>query len=225
MLSKFQRKDISNSSNFKSSRPDLGYKTVTSQYFVASKGAVMTIHNELLLIDRILAGERHLYAELVNHYKGYAFTIAQRILQSRPEAEEAAQDAFIKAFNHLASFNREAKFSTWLYRIVFNTAISYKRKHRQVFSDIETAADAHGHTGEESLEKADKKKYIEMALQKLNETDRTALTLFYLQEFSLEEIAIITGDETNAIKVRIHRARLKIATALKNILNQEAISL
>jgi RNA polymerase sigma factor (sigma-70 family) len=185
----------------------------------------MTIQNELLLIERILAGERQLYAALVNQYKGYAFTIALRILQNRPEAEEAAQDAFIKAFAHLAGFNRQAKFSTWLYRIVFNTAISYKRKHRQLFYNIEPVMLTHSQEDEGLLEKADKKKYVQQALQKLNETDRAALTLYYLEEFSLEEIAVITGSETNAIKVRIYRARLKVAEELKTILKQEAITL
>jgi RNA polymerase sigma factor (sigma-70 family) len=93
--------------------------------------------NEYVLIDRILAGEQQLYAELVNRYKSYAFTIALKILEIRPEAEEAAQDAFIKAYHSLASFNREAKFSTWLYRIAFNTAISYKRKRKGSYQSIE----------------------------------------------------------------------------------------
>jgi RNA polymerase sigma-70 factor (ECF subfamily) len=185
----------------------------------------MTNDPEHSRIERILAGEQHLYAEMVDKYKSYAYTIAQKILQNRPEAEEATQDAFIKAFHHLAGFNRESKFSTWLYRIVFNTAISYKRKRRQQFQSIENTFIEYRGDAEGMLEKTDRKKYLNLAMEKLNEADRTALTLFYLQEFSLEEIAEITGMQANTAKVRIHRARQRLADELKNILNQEALTL
>lgn len=185
----------------------------------------MTNEAELLLINRIIAGEHTLYAELVNRYKTYAFTIAQKILQNRGEAEEAAQDGFIKAFNNLAKFNGTAKFSTWLYRIVFNTAISYKRKYRPSFQGFENVTVVHPETTERDMEKADQKQYLIRALANLNAVDRTALSLFYLDEFSLEEIAEITGENTNTIKVRIHRARLRIADELKTILKHEALTL
>lgn len=185
----------------------------------------MTNDPDHFIIDKILAGEQSVYAELVNKYKSYAFTIAQKILQNRPEAEEAAQDAFIKAYHHLAGFNRESKFTTWLYRIVFNTAISYKRKNRQQFQSIETTVIEYNQDADGMLEKMDKKKYLNQALSKLNEADRTALTLFYLEEFSLEEIAEITGMQANTAKVRIHRARQRLADELKTILSQEALTL
>jgi RNA polymerase sigma factor (sigma-70 family) len=185
----------------------------------------MTKDGDLLIIDRILAGEQNLYAGLVDRYKSYVYTITYKILLHRPEAEEAAQDAFIKAFHNLAGFNRDAKFSTWLYRIAFNTAISYKRKHRHQFQSIETTIIAHNSEGEGSLEKSDKKKFIAQAMQKLGETDRTALSLFYLEEFSLEEIAEIMSMQANTIKVRIHRARQRVADELKVILQKEALIL
>ena len=185
----------------------------------------MTNDPDHLILDKILAGDQAAYAELVNKYKSYAYTIALKILQNRPEAEEAAQDAFIKAFHHLAGFNRDSKFSTWLYRIVFNTAISYKRKNRYQFQSIENTVVEYQQEAEGMLEKTDKRKYLNAALAKLNEADRTALTLFYLEEFSLEEIAAITGMQANTAKVRIHRGRQRLADELKNILNQEALTL
>jgi RNA polymerase sigma-70 factor (ECF subfamily) len=186
---------------------------------------VMTNDPDLDLIGRIRAGEQAIYAILVNKYKRYAFAIAMRILQNRPEAEEAAQDAFIKAYNHLSGFNGTSKFSTWLYRIVFNTSISYKRKSRHQFQSIESAVIEYSQEAEGRLEKIDKRKYIDLALSKLNEADRTALSLFYLQEFSLEEIADITGMQSNTAKVRIHRARLRLAEELKMMLKSEALTL
>lgn len=185
----------------------------------------MTNDPEHSLIERILAGEQRLYAELVDKYKSYAYTIAQKILQNKPEAEEATQDAFIKAYQHLTGFNRQSKFSTWLYRIVFNTAISYKRKNRHQFQSIENTFIEYRQEAEGMLERNDKKKFLSHAMAKLNEADRTALTLFYLEEFSLEEIAEITSMQANTVKVRIHRARQRLADELKNILNQEALTL
>lgn len=185
----------------------------------------MTNDADLQIIDRILAGEQSLYATLVDRYKSYTFTIALKILQSRSEAEEAAQDAFIKAYHHLSGFNRQSKFSTWLYRIAFNTAISYKRKHRHTFQSIETAHNEYSQESENLLEKNDKQKYLNLAMAKLNELDRAALTLFYLQEFSLEEISEILNMQANTIKVRIHRARQRVADELKIILQKEALTL
>jgi len=178
-----------------------------------------------VIIDQLLAGDQGVYAVLVDKYKSYAYTIAQKILQNRPEAEEAAQDAFIKAYQHLSGFNRESKFSTWLYRIVFNTAISYRRRNRHQFQSIETTVIEYSGDADGLLEKTDKKKYLNQAMLKLSDADRTALTLFYLEEFSLEEIADITGMQANTAKVRIHRARQRLADELIVILNQEALTL
>jgi RNA polymerase sigma factor (sigma-70 family) len=185
----------------------------------------MTNDPEYLLIDRILAGETTVFAGLVDRYKSYVFTIAFKVLQVRPEAEEAAQDVFIKAFQGLKGFNKQSKFSTWLYRIAFNTAITYKRKHKVQLQSIEHSTLQHGHEGEGALEKTDRVKYLHLALSKLNEADRIALTLFYLNELSLEEIASITGMQANTIKVRVHRARLRMAEELRNILQEEALTL
>jgi len=185
---------------------------------------VITAQEENELIDRILAGEQNLYADLVDQHKSYAFTIAYKIVGNRSDAEEVAQDSFIKAFHYLRGFKRGARFSTWLYRIVFNTAITYKRKNRRVFQSIENtphqAADDN-----QSMERSDKQVYIDKALNRLNEADRLSLQLFYLKEFSLEEVADMMGQKINTTKVRIHRARQRLADELTSILQKEALTL
>ena len=185
----------------------------------------MTLDPDIPLVDRILAGEQQAFAQLVDRHKSYAYTIAYKILLNKPEAEEVAQDAFIKAYHHLADFNRQAKFSTWLYRIVFNTSITYKRKHRQTFQGLEHTVVEYEHRADGALEKGDKQHYLQMALDRLNEADRVAMTLFYLDELSLEEIAAIMDMQANTVKVRIHRARQRLADELKRILSQEALTL
>ena len=186
---------------------------------------MITLQEEIQLIDRILAGERDLYARLVDKYKNYAYTIALKILENRPEAEEAAQDGFIKAFNYLKGFNRQAKFSTWLYRIVFNTAISYKRKNRQQFQSIENSIIEYSVNADSQIEKDDKQIFVSQAMNKLNEADKLAIQLYYIKEFSLEEVAEMMGQNENTIKVRIHRARQRLADELKKILKEEALTL
>lgn len=177
------------------------------------------------IIDRVLAGEEEAYAVLVNKHKSYAYTIALKVVHIAEEAEEVAQDAFIKAFQHLSKFNREAKFSTWLYRIVFNTAISYQRKNKVKKEGIEIIKYTHAADEHEGAEHQDRKKYIDKALDKMPAADKTVITLFYLKELSLDEIAEITGMKSNAVKVKIHRARKKLAEELQVLLKKEALTL
>jgi RNA polymerase sigma factor (sigma-70 family) len=186
---------------------------------------VITLQEENRLIDRILAGEERCYADLVDQYKSYAYTIALKIVTDKSEAEEIAQDAFIKAFNYLKNFNRQARFSTWLYRIVFNTAISYKRKGRLVTEGIENKHVENPERADAGIERDDKQVFVALAMKKLNEADQLAIQLFYIKEFSLEEVADLMGQNVNTVKVRIHRARQRLADELKMILKKEALTL
>jgi RNA polymerase sigma-70 factor (ECF subfamily) len=184
----------------------------------------MTLQQENEVIDRVLAGEEAAYARLVDEYKRYAFTVALKVVGTRTEAEEAAQDAFIKAFNNLRNFNRQARFSTWLYRITFNTAISYKRKQRSDLVGIEAGEGLD--SGEASgAEASDRKTFLMKAIARLNDADRLAIQMYYLKEFTLEEIAETTGINMNTLKVRVHRARQRLADELKRNLKSEALTL
>lgn len=186
-----------------------------------------TVHqiDENKIIDRVVAGDEEAYSVLVNKYKSYAYTIAFKIVHIREEAEEVAQDAFIKAFQNLSKFNREAKFSTWLYRIIFNTAISYQRKQRPERENIEIIKYYAAAENEDNPEQQDRKIFIKKALDRMTAADKTVITLFYLQELTLEEIADVTGMKTNAVKVKLHRARKKLAEELQIILKGEALTL
>src|SRR6187397_3229759 len=82
------------------------------------------------IISRVLKGEQNAYAELVNRYQAYVFTLVLRMIKSREDAEEVAQDVFIKAYRSLADFRGQSKFSTWLYTIATTTSISFLRKKK-----------------------------------------------------------------------------------------------
>lgn len=161
---------------------------------------------------------------LIDKYKSYVFTIAFKILNNKEDAEEAAQDTFIKGFQALSKFNGQSKYSTWLYRIAFNTSISYKRKRKIEVSGLEHLENKISSSEEATnqLNKQDQRVIIEKVLNSLNPIDATIITLFYLKEHNLEEISKITGLTLSAIKVKLFRSRKKMAEELKNNLSLEA---
>ncbi|NJN41500.1 MAG: sigma-70 family RNA polymerase sigma factor [Flammeovirgaceae bacterium] len=183
------------------------------------------MQEEFDVIDQVIKGDHDLYRVLVDRYKSYAFTIALKILKDKEEAEEAAQDAFIKAYKYLGKFDKRSKFSTWLYRIVFNTAVSYKRKMKVQHSSVENISIEDSLNHSSAIELKDKRKFINQALNRLSDQDQVAVQMFYLKELSLEEVSILLNVNLNTIKVRIHRARQRLADELKTILKDEALTL
>ena len=195
-----------------------------------------TEDKDILLVNRILRGETPAYRELVNRHKDYAFTIAYRILNNREDAEEAAQDAFVRAFNALPNFNRESKFTTWFYRIIINAALTIQQKKKIATENIDNAhSEAHilsmrtpaemGGDSTENLKRKEQRFYIHQALKQLMPDDVTMITLFYLKEQSLDEIAEIVGIEANTVKVKLHRARKRLAEVMQSMLKSETQSL
>ena len=175
--------------------------------------------------ERCSATTNQAYRQLVNRHKDYAFTIAFQILQCREEAEEAAQDAFVSAFKALHTFRKEAKFTTWFYRIALNAALSHKERRRLATEEIEEARTIISDNSADNTKAAEQKYYISIALQKLSPEDSKMINLFYLKELSLDEIAEKITVEANTIKVRLHRARMRLAIELHRILNGEEIYL
>ena len=174
------------------------------------------------IIERILAGDKSGYRDLASRHKDYAFTVAFKITEKREDAEEIAQDAFIQAFKALSTFNQEAKFTTWFYRIVFN-----KGKNRIQTEDIELSQSAQfipADTANE-LKVSEQRQYIQKAFNHLSPDDVTVITLFYLKEQSLEEIAQIVGISAETIKVKLCRARKRLAETMNKMLGKEVRTL
>jgi len=184
---------------------------------------------DINILNRIRTGDKAAFKELINRHKDYAFTVAYRILNNREDAEEVAQDAFMQVFRALYSFNADSKFTTWFYRIVFNAALMQKRKNKVMLIDIETSSEAfqvsHSSDSAVDLQKNERKNAIQKALQNLSADDTTMITLFYLKELSLEEIAEITKISAKTAKVKIHRARKRLSEEMKKLLKDEVKSL
>jgi RNA polymerase sigma factor (sigma-70 family) len=170
---------------------------------------------DALYIRRVLSGDVASFSYFIRMYKDMAYSIAFPITGNREDAEEVVQDAFLKAYQSLNSFREESRFSTWLYRIVVNLALNRVRRKR--LDRPETELDRiPEQPGEDlapaylKLSKADQQKVIRQAMEQLNGDDRLMLTLYYLNELSLEEIAEITNLSRDVIKMRVHRARKKM---------------
>jgi len=179
------------------------------------------------IISRVLQGQQNAYAELVNRYQGYVFTLVLRMIKSREDAEEVAQDVFVKAYRSLADFRGESKFTTWLYTIANTTSITFLRKKK---------LDVHSLDNEKVFEVADSKdsgfranlveqksrvNMVNEAIAMLSPDDAEIITLFYKAEQTLEEISRILRLETNTVKVRLHRARTRLKEKMEKNFSEE----
>jgi len=177
-------------------------------------------------IERILGGDVNAYSYLVDAYKGLVYTVALRMLKNEEDAEELAQDTFVKAFGSLNDFKFESKFSTWLYRITYNGAISRLRKKRVQTFDVDDVTLPESevvstYSAINELKKEEQKRFINEAINNLKEDDAFIITLYYLKENSVEEISEITGFNFSNVKVKLHRARKRFYEELKFILKDE----
>jgi RNA polymerase sigma-70 factor (ECF subfamily) len=179
------------------------------------------------IISRVLQGEQNAYAELVSRYQNFVFTLTLRLINNREDAEEVAQDVFIKAYRFLADFRGDSKFSTWLYTITHTTSISFLRKKKQQLYSLnnEKVQDAieNQNIRMDALPVEQKARVITVnkAIGMLSAEDAAVLTLFYKAEQSLEEIGNILGLDPNTVKVRLHRARRKLKEKLETFFAEE----
>ena len=177
--------------------------------------------SEHIYIQRILNGEKEVFGLLVNTYSQQVFQLIVRIVRNQEDAEELAQDCFMKAFRTLDKFKGECQFSTWLYRIAYNTAISSVRKKKQEFLYIDEKTI--NEIPDKEVNEQFENEINEQQLQQLNEAisqllpdERGILQLFYKENKSIEEITIVTGLTTSNVKVKLHRLRKKLYLILSN---------
>jgi len=186
----------------------------------------MTTNDDQKLIDAINKGDTKAYAQLVNRYKDLVYTLAIRMLKNREEAEEVAQDAFVKVFKSLQQFKGDSKFSTWIYRVTYNTCLDRIKKNKKYLNDV--AIDEFTFNkldvidnALENMIKKEKQELIKNCIAKLPDDSSALLTLFYFEELSLDEISKIINIEANTVKVKLFRARKKLAIILEQYLQPE----
>jgi RNA polymerase sigma factor (sigma-70 family) len=179
------------------------------------------------LISRVLRGEQQLYAELVKRYQNFVFTIALRYTPVREDAEEIAQDTFVKAYKALKDFRGDSKFSTWLYSIVNSTSITFLRKKKLETHSLDQEhvfESAENQVSDQRANQVEQKSRVAMvskAINLLSPDDAKLITLFYKAEQSLDEIAHILNMETNTVKVKLHRARQRLKEKMETHFAQD----
>lgn len=185
----------------------------------------MELYTDKYYINRIQSGDTECFACLLDRYSRQVFSLIVKIVGNREDAEELAQDTFMKVFKNLSSFKGDSSFSTWIYRIAYNTAISETRKKKQEFLSIDdtmmnnvceenVAATMESDSSEIRLNK------LNAALEKLLPDERAIVMLFYRNEKSIEEIAEITALSISNVKVKLFRIRKKLYVLLKEMENQ-----
>lgn len=175
------------------------------------------------LITLVVKNHPHAMSAIVDRYKGMVFTLSYRILKNHLDAEEAAQDCFVKAFNSLSSFRFDSKFSTWLYRICYNHAVSKSRSFKPINVDVDSKYDlpTNSPNALESLSAVDRAKYLNKAMDSLEPEESALLTLFYVDGESVNDICAITNLTESNVKVKLHRARKKLYSQLNVMLKEE----
>ncbi len=188
----------------------------------------MTTNDDQILINQIKNGDTNAFGHLVDRYKDLVFTLALRMLKNREEAEEVAQDTFIKTFKSLNRFKGDSKFSTWIYRVAYNTCLDRIKRNKKYLNDVEiNEITSHQvQTIDNALDKMEadeKREAIKRCIDKLPSEDSFLLTLYYYEDLSLDEISEIVGLKSNAIKVKLFRCRKKLAGILTDNLEPEII--
>jgi RNA polymerase sigma-70 factor (ECF subfamily) len=188
----------------------------------------MTNFNDQFYIHKIKNGDYKAFEVLVNQYKNLVFSIALKMVKNKENAEEIAQDSFIKVYKKIDKFKGKSKFSTWLYKITYNTSLDYIKKNKKndfTYSLDDLTLNKVIETGNalENLEIEENKQLIRQCLNKLKEEEQVLLTLYYFEELSLQEIATIINKSYNQVRINLHRSRKKLALILNNHLAPEII--
>ncbi len=181
----------------------------------------MDYKGDAYYISQILEGRMNAFSHIVDRHKDNVFNLAIRICGNREDAEEVSQDSFLKAFRSLDGFRMKSSFSTWLYRIVYNSSISHIRKRKgTVLSLDEFPANASdflsNFTTEEEAMDEYRRSLVSFAMQKLPEEDRALITLYYYEDMDVEQISQVTGISKPNVKVRLFRTRQKMSEIIVN---------
>lgn len=180
------------------------------------------------LVEALKAGDPAAYERLVRTQAGPLLAVARRLLRSDDDAQDAVQEAFISAFRGIARFEQGSRLSTWLHRIVVNAALmkirSRKRRPEEPIDDLLPRYEADGHLAhpiepwpvpaDELLARKDIRAAVRAAIDRLPENHRNVLLLRDIEQLDTEEVARMLEVTPNAVKIRLHRARLALRALL-----------
>jgi len=171
------------------------------------------------LIRRVVGGDTEAFALLLERYEAKVYGLVARLVSDSEEAADVAQETFVQAFLHLNDYRGEADFGSWLYRIAYNAALMHLRRNHITTITIDdrlTECVSDDDTDKALAEVTEERiSQLEKALTRLSPDDRTAITLFYLEERSTRDIAYVLGTSVSNITTRLHRARKRLYLLMK----------
>ena len=179
------------------------------------------------IISRVLQREQTAFSQIVERYQNYVFSLVLRFVENREDAEEIAQDVFVKAYRSLADFRGESKFSTWLFTIARTSCISFLRKRKLDTQSLDNERTGIQLANKESEFRADiveqksRHAMLNKSISMLSVDDSQVLTLFYKGEQTLEEIGKIMRLDPNTVKVKLHRARQRLKDKMEKYFRHE----
>ena len=172
--------------------------------------------DEKELIARILDGHAGDYGYFLERYSQEAFAIVVRLVPQQEDAEELVQDAFVRAFNRLDTFEGRSTFSTWICRIAYTTAISWLRKRRMKYLSIDDQPKLTDTEVDEAFDDESRIEELRRAITLLKPDEQTLITLYYYDNRPLNDIAYILDAEPNTLATRLHRIRRKLYLLMKH---------
>lgn len=179
-------------------------------------------------VKQVLKGDQNAYADIVNLYQNKLYQLCYRMLGNKQEAEDITQEAFVRAYINLHSYDQKRKFSTWLYRIATNLCIDRIRKKKpDYYLDAEVAGtdglDMYSQIASEErlpedvVEQMELQERIQYEISRLPDKYRSVIVLKYIEELSLQEISEILEMPLGTVKTRIHRGREALRKQLNNL--------
>lgn len=172
------------------------------------------------IIAAILAGKTDRFSYFLEQYGQQVFHLIVRMVTSQEDAEELTQDCFMKAFNHLSSFNGNSSFSTWLYRIAYNTALSFLRKET-ARQEIRITEQLWNTLSDEEVDQTLNTEdtvlieKLQQLIKQLSPEEQAILTFYYEEEKTIQEIGYILHLSESNTKVKLHRIRKKLSILMK----------
>jgi RNA polymerase sigma-70 factor (ECF subfamily) len=186
----------------------------------------VAVVDDTQLIESALAGNSAAFGDLVRKYQDRLYNTMVHLTGSAEDAKDVVQDAFVKAYVKLESFQRSSAFYTWLYRIAFNTAMSRQRRRRETRSIEEDCGHEPADPGSapaDRLEQEELAGQVQRALAALSEEHRTVLVLRDIDGCEYEAVAEILGIPLGTVRSRLHRARMQLRDQLKKVLQTDSI--
>ena len=180
--------------------------------------------NDLYYIQQVKSGNTRAFANIVYKYQNMVLTVVMKIVDNKEDAEDITQEIFIKVFKSLEQFKEEAEFSTWLYRIAYNTTLSELRKRKLFFTSIEDSLlDVNESVIEDFDFKIEEKlEHLDKALKLLAPDETFLITLYYLDGQSIDKISKVSNISVSNVKIKLFRIRKKLAAEIKKLMENES---